>query len=151
MPKIDKKNIYFILDHEVLVDCIPKNEEEIIITNIDHHHDISYNKENTENIIDENHLTCGNWVKYLHDAGKLKRYYWINNANSAAPTPDVPQIITNTTDLRDFNFNTLAAPDILVICLSPMWVPPVYRNLFYTWMDLCNFLHNTFYNIKEKE
>ena len=79
---MDKNNIHFIFNHESLIKYVPQEEKEVIITNIDHHHDISYNKKHAENIVDYNNLTCGNWVKYLYDAKQLKRYYWVNNNNS---------------------------------------------------------------------
>lgn len=148
LPLMQPTNIHFIEDHEKLINFLPQDDN-IVITNIDHHHDVAYELHHFDNPIDENHLTCGNWIKYIADNKNLVRYHWVNNSNSEPPNKKVENLITSTTDFRDFNFNNLATPNQLIICLSPMWVPPTYRPLFYTLMDICNFIHNTHFNIED--
>ena len=140
--QIPKENVHFIQDHEHAINCIPKNEN-IVLTNIDHHHDVLYNK-------DDIMLNCGNWVRALSDMGILQRYAWINNGNSAPYLfEENKDIINYTIDLREFNFDTLAVPDVLILCFSPMWIPPAYRPLFFTWMDFFNHLHGMVCNFED--
>ena len=79
VPQMDPSNIHFIENHE---DIVKYCDRECSITNIDHHHDIVYNKDEINIILPDDKLNCGNWVKYLFENNKLKYYHWINNGNS---------------------------------------------------------------------
>lgn len=39
--------------------------------------------------------------------------------------------------------------DIIIICLSPPWVPPKYRPLFNCWMDMLNRIYNTTFTMDD--
>lgn len=106
---MNPNNIHFIVDHEKIINFLPENDD-IVITNIDHHHDIAYEPPHFDNSINENNLTCGNWVKYIADNKNLIRYHWINNGNSTTCDPKVSSLITSITDFREFNFDSLATP-----------------------------------------
>ena len=79
VPQMDPSNIHFIENHE---DIVKYCNRECSITNIDHHHDIVYNKDEIDIRLSEDRLNCGNWAKYLFENNKLKYYHWINNNNS---------------------------------------------------------------------
>lgn len=49
---------------------------------------------------------------------------------------------------KDFALEEMPLPDIVVICLSPPWVPKAYHNLFYVWMEIFNKYHNKHYEIE---
>ena len=140
-----KENIHFIQDHEKIIDYI---DEKSIITNIDHHPDIFYSKDDVEQKINKEKINCGNWIKYLFDNDKIIRYHWVNNSNSTDLLPNNLEILTTQTDFKNYNLDILTVPDKLIICFSPIWIPPIYRELFYTWMDICNFIHNTHFDIE---
>ena len=147
VPQMKPGDIHFILDHEKILNFLPEDND-IIITNIDHHHDIAYEPPHFYDKVTDSNLTCGNWVKYIADNKNLVRYHWVNNANSTFVPDECSGLLTSATDFRDFNFNALAVPQTLVICLSPLWVPPTYRPLFYGLMDICNFIHKRHYNVE---
>ena len=135
--------IHFIHSHDHIMKYIPKDNEELTIVNIDHHHDISYNDKDSNEMIEV--LTCGNWIKYISENRKLARYIWINNSNSTPPHEATKNLISMNCLLQNYNLNNLTAPDVLVLCLSDEWVPPPIRPLFFLWMHLlgeyydCNF------------
>lgn len=39
--------------------------------------------------------------------------------------------------------------DIIIICLSPPWVPPKYRPLFYCWIDMLNRIYDTTFTVDD--
>lgn len=144
--QMKKENIHFINSHEHVADYI-KNDDEYSIVNIDHHHDICYNPKDKENKCNE--LTCANWLKWLKENRQIKRYLWIHNKNSAVPADEVKDLMDNDIAIEDFDLNGLAVPDELVICLSPSWVSPDYRNLFYTWMDIANAIYQVHFDLED--
>lgn len=144
---MDENDIVFIENHSRVLDFIPKNEN-IYLTNIDHHHDVAYAKEDVESQCKK--ANCSNWVKYIYENYSLKEYIWIKNGNST-PIPDsLNHILTTQYNLIDWNNEKrmLNIPDKLILCLSEPWTPPKYRPLFFTWMDMYNEQFNTFCNIK---
>lgn len=144
--QMNKENIHFINSHEDIANYIQNNEEYSIV-NIDHHHDICYNPKDVENKCEE--LTCANWLKWLKENKQIKRYLWIHNKNSTMPADNVKNIINSEIAIENFNLNGLAVPDELVICLSPSWVPPIYRNLFFIWMDIANTIYQTHFDLED--
>jgi hypothetical protein len=88
---------------------------------------------------DEPYIHCGNWVLRLIEHNKLKSYTWLNTRGSEPPKNskydnckyDTADIIDNNCILRE-----LYDIDIIILCLSPEWIPPYYHNLFFLWMDL---------------
>ena len=67
-----------------------KDIDRFQLFNIDHHHDIGYNKTTVATKIIR--PECGNWVKYLGDKDKLSEYIWICNDNSDIPSSDLRKI-----------------------------------------------------------
>lgn len=135
-----KENIIWIEDQGQMYKYL-KNFKNINLINIDHHHDIQYHiKEKNEK------LNCGNWVYHLRH--NISNYTWINNSNSHKPEEiEYKKLINNIYNLQDFDFDTMAIPDKIFICLSEPWVPPTYRELYYTWMDIANEIYNTKFKI----
>jgi len=77
---------YFGNDHSSIINAIAKNNDLIFplnIYNIDHHHDIHYNKEQEDDCFLLNIAECGNWVGYLNAHDIINKYYWIRNENSS--------------------------------------------------------------------
>lgn len=116
---------------------MPINDS-IELTNIDHHHDIQYNKKEP---VDE--LNCSNWVKYAYTHGyDIVKYTWVNNTNSIECSFDDDHYLTNIQRINSFDFSQYDYDEI-IICLSPQWVPPMYYPFYYTWMDVLNHIYNT--------
>lgn len=62
---IDKTSSIFIgYSHSFIQDYL-KNDNDLTITNIDHHHDIFYDIKDKDKKLEE--CNCADWVKYFHD------------------------------------------------------------------------------------
>ena len=140
---ISKENIIIIEDHGQIVKYL-KNFNKINIYNIDHHHDLGYHLENKE---ERDKLNCGNWGLILKDLNILNDYHWIKNKNSILLPDNVKEFDFFTYDLIEFNLDNLPIPDKLIICLSEPWVPPMFRPLFFTWLDILNNHYKTKFEI----
>lgn len=132
---MDSHQVFFIKDHENVNKIIDRLniEDKIELFNLDFHHDLGYGPNPQREP-----LNCGNWVHKLILDDKLKSYTWLNAKDSALPNNNNFNCKYNVIDIKrdDFILRQLQDIDILIICLSPEWIPPYYQNLFYLWMDL---------------
>ena len=137
--KLPRERLHFIISHDKLINYLDMNEQYNII-NIDHHHDIQY----PNPLGEKEPLNCGNWVQYLYNNNCLNSYQWIKNVNSCPPVPEIEDKIEfqyDTQNLNNFqldNFN----PDMLIICLSPEWIPPNIQPLFQNWINMASYRYN---------
>lgn len=144
-----KENIHFIVSHEMIATYVDENiDDTISLINIDHHHDIAYVDKDVENKIE--YLNCGNWVKYLSEKGKLENYVWIKNEDSTDYTEDI-KFNFSSIPIIECNLETIDTPDELFICLSPQWIPPHLRCLFYIIVDIFNSIYDTEFKIQGDE
>ena len=131
--------IYVAYNHKTIVDFL-KDDINITVYNIDHHHDLGYGGDK-ENALEN--LSCGNWAKYLFDNNQMNKYIWLKNESSNMFSteyikPEEYDCEVKTfiefiqTNFFDMNF------DKIFLCLSPEWVPPYYRTLFFGLLDLIN-------------
>lgn len=153
IPNIPLENIYFIAQHNQIVNYIKKDIPTSII-NIDHHHDWAYlRKDIEEKITQKNQLNCGNWLKFLIDNSyDIKSYKWIHDGNAReAPLDSHSNILKNYQSTTLTNLSDLPVENIdkVILCLSPEFIPPYYHNLFFSLMDICNFIKNTHYNLND--
>lgn len=142
IKKIKKENIIFIEDHGQVLKYIEADNSKINIYNIDHHHDCGYGKH-----CENEKLNCGNWGLKLHQLNVLNNFYWIKNINSTIPPDDARIVDFISYNLQEYNLQDLPIPDKLIICLSEPWVPPYFRPLFFTWLDILNNYYNTHFEI----
>lgn len=128
------EDVYFIRDHQDICKIV-KDWDEFDIVNVDHHHDTGYGAGAT--IASKvRRPESGNWVKYLKEQGKLKKYTWIHDAKAVAPTKYMAKaFIDEDIDLEIFQGPVTA--DKLVICMSRQWIPHHYLHLYYAWMGIC--------------
>lgn len=118
------ENVKFIYSHNMAYELL-KDYNNIELINIDHHHDYGYDKG------DNSKVTCANWVKFLDQEKHLVSYLWVNNESS-----DTYQNASIKSEcLKKITLSNLK-PDILIICLSPEWVPPRIQPLFDIWVFL---------------
>lgn len=134
IKKIKQNHVYFIKDHDKVNDIIKQLniKEKIELFNLDFHHDLGYSPDPSLES-----LNCGNWVYKLILENKINSYTWLNTKDSKPPNI-FPNCKYNVIDIIKNNYmlRELQDIDILIICLSPEWVPPYYQNLFYLWRDL---------------
>ena len=145
VPKMKKENIHFIANHQSVLNYLTKIAEPIDVINIDHHHDIVYGGGLEK-------LNCGNWVSWIDKEYKLNSYLWIHDNNSRFPKEEDVKINytkKNILEYGDEQYKYNTPPDELIICLSGEWVPPQYKRLFFVWFDICNYIHNTHYDLED--
>jgi hypothetical protein len=125
------KKIYFIDDHSEVVQFFETPPYSLY--NIDHHHDIGYNWGASRD--------CGNWVRFLWKEGKITSYTWINDENSQKAPKRIQKYLTEEKNIRETNLELLAPEtDVLVLCASYEWVPPLYHPLFLAWKTMIEFI-----------
>lgn len=145
VPKMKKENIHFIANHQSVLNYLTNITEPIDVINIDHHHDIIYGGGLEK-------LNCGNWVSWIDKEYKLNSYLWIHDNNSRFPKEEDVKISytkKNVSEYNDEQYKYNTPPDELIICLSGEWVPPQYKRLFFVWFDICNYIHNTHYDLED--
>ncbi len=127
-----------------------QNDMDLVVYNIDHHHDLNYKEE--DDLIKCPICSCANWAKYFLENGNISRYIWIKNSNSI-PKKDLYKFTwgekIETRDLIKIDSLVTSLPKIdkLFICLSPEWVPKKYHSLFYLMIDYLNKELNTHFTI----
>lgn len=140
--ELNANQFSFIHSHENVIKVV-KNDYDLRIINIDHHHDLGYAQPGTG---EEQKYTCANWVKSLFEDNKCISYTWIHNENSEFPIEDQRKFLTKDYSLRHFNLDSIPLPDEVILCLSNPWVPPNLQNLFYTWIDILNEIYDTHFD-----
>lgn len=132
----EKEQFYFITNHEEIIDLI---DEDSNIFNIDHHHDLGYQRELKEE--DINGIGCANWGYYGFKNKLIKNYIWIHDTNSQMI---INEELFNRYNIYTINFDDLNLNEIdlsfdkIILCLSPNWIPPKFRDYFYLWRDIVN-------------
>ena len=141
IKKLSKEQIHIINGHHHILNYLPK--EKTTLYNIDHHHDIQceidYNKD----------LHCENWVLEYLKLNNLNKYYWIHNENSKMPTKsEQDKLINQKLTFQKSSLEDIQ-PDLLILCLSPEWVPPYYYPLFHLWLDILNSHYDTHFDFED--
>lgn len=143
--RLPAEKVYFIKEHQTLLQLV-KDIDKFQLFNVDHHHDIGYNKTKAATKIIK--PECGNWVKYLGDKGKLNEYIWICNDNSDMPASDLHKIyLTEPINVKEFNFDSVQDIDKLIICNSPQWIPANIQALFMAWLGIAEEFYDKSFNL----
>lgn len=135
------QEIYFVNSHDKVIDILKTipHDEQIDLYNIDHHHDLGYDMESADWIRPMFKYDLSNWVKYARDKKMVDTFYWVHNENSDPYPNEAVRYVTEDYVLKDFNLeDDKYAPDVLIICSSFEWIPPVYQPLFYSWNTICS-------------
>ena len=140
--RLKKEDIYFIDNHNDIVDCVADLDKFDLI-NFDYHHDIGYGyiAQHWDEQLD--FPSVGDWVKYLTDRGRINSYTWIANGNSEFDS-DIVDAKYYPTVIYEMPFDfyklekLIPQVDRVVLCGSPWWIPPMYRHLFETWKLIYN-------------
>lgn len=144
----ENTEIYVAFNHKMILDFL-KDDVDLSIINIDHHHDLSYKPDGE--MEDPN---CANWARYLFEENRMKSYVWANNTNSKMPLENVENRIKSYNYIvEDFNQLKDKIANIkykkVFICLSPEWVPPYCQTLFFGLLDMLNDKFNYHLEIHE--
>ena len=130
------KPIYFIQEHQEIVDILKKSptykEDKYNIINIDFHHDLWYNEESFQAILQDDEYNCANWLGYLLLKKKLISASWVKASNSIPPRIKTygNNIQLNTLYFKDLEKLYQIDFDEIYFCLSPQWVPPKYQIIY---------------------
>lgn len=126
--------IHFVEDHSQAVEFITEKSD---VYNIDYHHDLGY-PDNKGNLRLDDCPNCANWVYYLNQKELLNSYTWIKDDDRWENPIDKNTIEYEVYDFIEYDMTQLLPINDLVIVLSEPWVPPYYRDLYFTLMDYCN-------------
>jgi hypothetical protein len=147
--KIDKaKKIVFAKHHHQIIPEIA-NESNIILHNIDHHHDIQFEEWQIPQI--QNGIaTHGCWIGNLIQYGKIKKYYWYKNLDSSVDFTDfVSQSVVNNKlafSIEDelTEAEKIESYDLIFVCHSPEYIrSEVWSALYRSYFDCCMALYNS--------
>ena len=123
------------------------------VVNIDHHHDVYYNKNNGKDLVNlYDEADCSNWVYFLMKKRILAKYFWVRNENSIDHIGG-ERILKMYK--QDFDLDTTddKKVDLLFITSSLSWFPPKFKEYYFSiiklvlnnWEDeKINFLNQTF-------
>lgn len=125
---IGKDNIHFIINHEEILQYLPKDEE-FNLYNIDHHHDMGYEEKIGVR------PQCGDWVCHAYDKYPMKKYYWVSDDLGVEPDTDKYEV--QRLRVNSFSYhNILPETSKVIVCLSPTWVPSQFYPLYDLLHDL---------------
>jgi hypothetical protein len=142
--KLPVDKIHFISTHEDIIKFVNNGKEDNKVINIDHHHDVCYNKAPIGPT-----ASCANWVKYLYQNHMIQDYIHIGDSFSQMPLADDAIIIKEFLNIGDIGLDAFAEEvDELCICLSPAWVPSQYHGLFEAWATALGVMKNTKYKYR---
>lgn len=145
LKRLPENRVFFIDDHNDVLDLFEEENfprEEFNVINIDFHHDIAYDDEDVEHMIEE--ADCGNWVKYLFENNpKFKQYVWVKSEESLEYEPEwIFKKRVNVHDIKKYNLDSLAkTTDYLFLCRSPEWVPLKEQQLYETWINIVDYFY----------
>jgi len=148
----DVSEIVFSDHHHLICDAL--KDENIILHNIDHHHDIVYKDEHIENI-KNNQIKSSHWIGNLIYQKKVKEYHWYKNINSQFIRDGYfgeKLLLDNDITFKYYEKldNIMNEKfDLLFICKSPFYTPGEFQLLHNTYFDYCKINHND--KVKEIE
>lgn len=139
--KYVKDNIYFITDHKYVIDILKKlpHNEPINLINIDHHHDLGYDdKDWNLPSLKWRGYNCGNWVRYSKETKLIDNYCWVKNENSQNVNPKGEKYIDQELLFKESKLEeNVKSTNVLILCASYEWIPPLYHPLFLNWQTIC--------------
>ena len=146
------KKIVFSKHHHMIVKELI-NHNNIVLHNIDHHHDICY-KDWQVSDIKRGRVTHGCWVGNLIFERRLKKYYWYKNGNSDVLSVDnFGGNLMMDTDLPFYveeelhEAEYISNYDLIFVCSSPEYMNEQYSIVYDMYKDMCKDL----YKAKTKE
>jgi len=152
---VNAKRIVFSQHHHQIVPEII-HEDNIVLHNIDHHHDIQYDDWQMSDI-EQGKSTHGCWVGNMLWFNKIKEYVWYNNMNSHIEyTKHVDLLFKNkvvpfSIERHLDRVSSLTdSYDLLFVCLSPEYSANLGMNqghqgslLYQCYLDACKTLYNS--------
>lgn len=140
-------------DHHHLITENIKSDN-VILHNIDHHHDIVYKDDQVENI-KNNIIKSPHWIGNLIHQKKIKEYHWYKNINSQFIRDGYfgeKLLLENDVEFKYYeNLDNLINQkfDLLFVCKSPFYTPGEFQILHNTYLEYCRISHSD--KVKEIE
>ena len=136
------KKIVFSKHHHMIVKELV-NEKNIVLHNIDHHHDICYKDWQVADI-KRGRVTHGCWVGNLLFERKLSKYYWYKNGDSKVldvdnfggnlmMDVDLPFYVKEELNEAEF----IKDYDLIFVCSSPEYINNQYNIVYDMYKDVC--------------
>ena len=150
------ERIVFAKHHHAIINELC-NKDNILLHNIDHHHDICY-QDWQESGIQTGRTTHGCWVGNLIYERKLNEYHWYKNGDSEVLDPDHPPQIFFTNLMIDTNLpyhiredltqaESTDTYDLIFVCSSPEYIKNQYSSVYVVYKHMCE----TYYRSKTFE
>lgn len=113
--------IFKIWEHDKIVPLLENEKvKNSTVFNIDYHHDISYDNDDTE-------LTIENWVTHCKRKKILEKYNWITQFDAK---PCVCSMLTHSRiDWENVDVEKLPEFDIIIVCVSKHFTPKEHWEL----------------------
>ena len=150
------KRIVFAKHHHAIINELC-NKDNILLHNIDHHHDICY-QDWQESGMQTGRATHACWVGNLIYSKKLNEYHWYKNGDSEVLDPDHPPQIFFTNLMIDTNLpyhiredltqaESTDTYDLIFVCSSPEYIKNQYSSVYVVYKHMCE----TYYRSKTFE
>ena len=127
-------NVVFGYHHDSILNHISDEARDIILVNIDHHHDLSRTANGEYEAFRLGYYAEYNWVLKLER--QINTYTWIKNPNSALFTGgELPYdyLVCEKEDKEVVGLiNDIDGWDLIYVCLSPHQTPP--KQWHYFWL-----------------
>jgi len=143
--KTSKKVVFGKHHHLIIRDLWDKND--IVLHNVDNHHDIYYiDWQRTD--IQNNKSSHGCWVGNLLHSRKLKSYTWYKNIDSTPIKPNEYGAELLLSYPVEFNVNddnlteaSYLEYDYLFVCDSPEYMVESFKTVYNIYRDYCKINH----------
>ena len=150
------ERIVFAKHHHAIINELC-NKDNILLHNIDHHHDICY-QDWQESGMQTGRATHACWVGNLIYSKKLNEYHWYKNGDSEVLDPDHPPQIFFTNLMIDTNLpyhiredltqaESTDTYDLIFVCSSPEYIKNQYSSVYVVYKHMCE----TYYRSKTFE
>lgn len=143
----DSVKVVFGLEHDSILNHIPNQANNINIINLDHHHDITYNRPKSDiSIAKYGEIGEGDWVYAI--SSRVSSYIWVSNKTSETLRHITPEELGFQMYSQYYSLNdvpTYLMPekvDLIYVCLSPTYFHRKYWHYFWMLKDIYESITN---------
>ena len=129
--KENKDKVEIIEDHDEIIEKT-KIEGPFELINIDHHHDVGYERVLVYGKLKSSDINVGNWVKRLWDLNRITKYTWYRDNNSDLSTLSTSaqkKYLSEIHFVDDLDFSSFGDLEKIYVSISNEWIPEYYKPL----------------------
>lgn len=138
VPKLKDSFVYICDSHKhaySFITGLSEEDEEVVVYNLDHHHDLYHYRTSDELV------NCGNWGTILLEDRPNTEYIWVKRDDSDSIDIFGEEVPARMIDFDQFLKEFKEDPDsfkYVFVCKSSMWSPPHLDSKF---TDFCTRLY----------